>query len=207
MEKTPAALASLQTPRVSLVQVGDKATLAQAFELVSIPDIKTGLEFPRTLSARQFAGHLEANPALRCFLLIPHGNDQPVGMVVYWGNTPVVGCGQILYAIHPDHRGQGIAIEASRVLLNHLFEREAVQGVGAFVALGNEASRQVLVRLGMRPVGYGRTNMIFYFVGCESHHVKPLDRLIQRVDWSKSCSRIARLAAVLYGLMITNTDL
>ena len=92
-------------------------------------------------------------------------------------------------------------------MLNHLFERETVQGVGAFVALGNEASRQILVRLGMRPVGYGRTNMTFYFVGCEGHHLGPLDRLIQRVDWSKSRSPIARFAAVLYGLMITSMGL
>ncbi len=196
----------LQTPRIKLIQVGDKATLAEAFKLVSIPDIKMGLEVPHLINARQFAERLKANPSLRCFLVAPHGSDEPVGMVVYWGNTPAAGCGQILYAIHPDHRGRGFAIEASKALLNHLFEREAVQGVSALVASGNEASRRILARLGMRPVGHDRTNMICYFVGHKDYRLGPLDRLIQKVNWSNSRSRFAKLAAMLYGLMITSTD-
>ena len=203
MEQTRTIWAPLQTPRIRLTPVEDEVRLAQAFALISLPDIKAGLEFPRVFSALQFAGRLKANPALTCFLLIPHGSEWPIGLVVYWGNAPAVGCGQILYAIHPDHRGQGFALEATRALLNRLFQQGSIHGIGAFVAHGNAVSHHILMRLGMRAVGYGRTNMIFYYVGREGYRVEPLDRLTQSVDWSKSRSRLAQLAAMLYGLMIT----
>ncbi len=207
MEFQISGCATLQTPRVRLVPVGNEATLAQAFELLAVPDIKAGLAFPPTISIRQFAERLKAKAAFPFYLLIPHGSDQAIGMVVYWDNTPANRCGQIVYAIHPDFRGQGYALGASRALLNHLFTQRSVQGVGAYVDQGNAASRRILERLGMRAVGYGRTNMIFYFVGRERYQPASLDRLIQRVDWSKSHGRVAQLAGALYGLMITRMGL
>lgn len=57
---------------------------------------------------------------------------------------------EIGYVIHPDHQGQGIATEASAVLLDLAFDGLGVHRVMARIDQRNPASGAVLTKLGMR---------------------------------------------------------
>lgn len=63
---------------------------------------------------------------------------------------------EIGYEVHPNFRRQGIATQAACLLINHLFDTEAVNRVQATVTVGNEPSCLVLERAGMQREGVMR---------------------------------------------------
>lgn len=71
----------------------------------------------------------------------------------------IVGCGRqpvsIMYAIHPDQWGQGVATEAVAAFLPALFERLPVNRITADFMVDNPASGAVLRKLGFYEVGTG----------------------------------------------------
>jgi RimJ/RimL family protein N-acetyltransferase len=62
---------------------------------------------------------------------------------------PAVGP-EILYSLHPDHQGRGLATEAAQAVLAYAFEALALPRVPGRTDAPNRASARVLERLGMR---------------------------------------------------------
>ncbi len=61
--------------------------------------------------------------------------------------------GELGYMLHPDHRGQGLMVEAGRTAIARAFASQAIDAVKAGVWSDNAASRAVLERLGFEVSG------------------------------------------------------
>ena len=60
---------------------------------------------------------------------------------------------EIGYIIHPDHWGQGLALEALGAIVTHIFAAHEISAITAEVDPRNEASLRVLARLGFEETG------------------------------------------------------
>jgi RimJ/RimL family protein N-acetyltransferase len=76
-----------------------------------------------------------------------------VGEVGVYLSPAIERTGNIGWAIHPDYQGQGLASEAARALLDHLFVERNLHRVTATGNPRNVASTRVMERLGMRREG------------------------------------------------------
>ena len=68
--------------------------------------------------------------------------------------------GDIGYWIGRPYRGQGIATEAARALVDHAFSSLGAQRLWAMAVVENQASREVLESCGMRLEGIQRSHQI-----------------------------------------------
>lgn len=87
-------------------------------------------------------------------------DDRMLGVVTVFDVRPE-GSAEVGYWLHPDARGQGLATEATRLLVRHCFVDEADGGLGlrrlqAAVADGNRASARVLLDAGFVETGRRR---------------------------------------------------
>ncbi|WP_298747743.1 GNAT family N-acetyltransferase [uncultured Serinicoccus sp.] len=71
---------------------------------------------------------------------------RPVGVVEYRPDGH--GGAEVGYAVHPDHRGQGVATRALGLALDHAFEEDDVVLARWRAEVGHRASRRVAWRLG-----------------------------------------------------------
>lgn len=77
------------------------------------------------------------------------------GSIGFKGAPDEHGMVEIGYSVLPAYRGQGLASEMVRGLLDWALRQEAVRLIEAETTPGNLASRRVLERNGFRPVGDG----------------------------------------------------
>jgi RimJ/RimL family protein N-acetyltransferase len=113
----------------------------------------------------------------------PH-EGQPIGMCSLQPVPPPSSDGdptkltELLYSLDPEHWGQGFATEAARAVLHFAFHDLGLARVFGGIDDPNTASRAVLERLGMRPVGpmvvHGQIYPYFAvtrddFLGSEDH--------------------------------------
>jgi len=121
------------------------------------------------------------------YMIIERTNKKPVGVI---GNYPayVIYPGiEIGYFVHQDHRGKGIATQATSLLINHLFSSTHVEKILANVTVGNVASYKVLERSGMVLEGVERKKD--YNRG--KYHDKRLYSIL-REEWVDECTYRAK---------------
>lgn len=90
------------------------------------------------------------------YVIKARDDDRPLGMIGYFtpSTLPSLFRGlEIYYQVHPTERGRGVATQAAAILLDHLFSARPHQRVQATVVGGNDGSRRVLERIGMRHEG------------------------------------------------------
>jgi RimJ/RimL family protein N-acetyltransferase len=109
--------------------------------------------------------------------------DEPMGDLAVrlgWEGRSV----EIGYTLHPDHWGQGYAVEAAEALARHAFEVLGATRVFGMLHPDNRASAQVLERIGMLFEGHTRSS---YWVGDEVSD----DWIygMTRDDWEAWCAR------------------
>jgi RimJ/RimL family protein N-acetyltransferase len=80
----------------------------------------------------------------------------PIGTVNAWELDRARGT--VSYWLLPEYHGEGYATEAMTLFLDHLFDARAVRGVEAHVFAHNDASRDLLDRLGFALEGTLRQN-------------------------------------------------
>ena len=139
----------LESPRLSILPVQDRKGLVQAFELISIPEVGSGMEFPEKLSLRQFEIQFHRGPRKDIFLLLDRDSSQWAVLVIFWPLPGREGWHQILYGILPEKRGRGLALEGCRALLDAITRARLSNGMAAKVAVSNQASRKIARGLGM----------------------------------------------------------
>lgn len=89
----------------------------------------------------------ELNKPGDCRWYVIADDDTFVGEVMlHWRRT---GYGEIAYAVHPDYRGRGIALDAARTMLQIGFEQLHVERLYAACMPFNNRSAHLLERLGM----------------------------------------------------------
>lgn len=112
-------------------------------EIVPIDDVDGII----ATSARHFAEGLPGHFAMRLHA------DGPVGRLVGTSGLTRFADGvkpELLYALHPDFRGRGLAVEATRAVLEHVFATSGVPKVFARADVPNRESIRVMELLGMR---------------------------------------------------------
>lgn len=102
---------------------------------------------------RRWAGVGEEKPGFGLWAVVPDEETEPVGTVLL---VPLPGAGgeltediEIGWHFHPQHWGHGYATEAARAVLHHAFADQGLSVVNALAFDGNEASFDVMRRLGM----------------------------------------------------------
>jgi RimJ/RimL family protein N-acetyltransferase len=86
--------------------------------------------------------------------------DDPAGMVTLMRIDETHGTAELGYWIAPDHRGEGYATAASRLLLTCAFEERRLERVAAKALAPNEPSRAVLERLAFVEEGCERSAFV-----------------------------------------------
>jgi len=118
----------------------------------------------------------------RCSFVIKAREDgRPLGTIGYF--TPSTQPGffrglEIWYQVHPAERGRGVATQAAALLVDHLFSARPNQRIQATVVDGNDGSRGVLERIGMRHEGVLR-ELVFLRGSYVDMHLYS----IVRTDW------------------------
>jgi RimJ/RimL family protein N-acetyltransferase len=105
------------------------------------------------------------------------GDPSLVGLVGFrdFYDPPVE---ELLFALHPESWGQGLATEMAGVAIAHAFVAAGRERVRASTDVPNQASLAVLLRLGMREIGREPAPAGFKWeqIHCE----------VERVDWERS---------------------
>ena len=80
------------------------------------------------------------------------------------------GCGELGYVLNPEYHGRGCGTEAAEQVLRFGFETLELHRIEAKFMQGNDASRHVMEKLGMRFEGYRRDGMLvkgsYRTIGC-----------------------------------------
>ena len=94
--------------------------------------------------------HARAGRDRRNFAIILASTDELVGMIGFAGDGL---CAELTYMIAPLHWGHGLATEAGRAVMRHLFDDLEYCAVAATAMMTNPASERVLHKLGFANVG------------------------------------------------------
>ncbi|GAA1932089.1 GNAT family N-acetyltransferase [Nocardioides hwasunensis] len=118
---------------------------------VPMSDLAEALEWIEERRRREARDPLDVTRAI-----VADGTDTVAGSVsvarAHRRNGEFVGEYEVGWHLHPDSTGRGLATEAARILLDHVFDHDLPEvWCGMFV--GNEPSRRVAERLGLPFVG------------------------------------------------------
>jgi|SRR6266699_522325 len=99
------------------------------------------------------------------YMMTDNERRQPVGTIGFHNAYPTMYAEafriiEVWYYVHPEFRGQGIAKQAVRLLVNHLFDATPTERIEARIVIGNEASCRVARKAGMQLEGTCR-NLLF----------------------------------------------
>ena len=87
-------------------------------------------------------------------------DNRMIGTCGFSAVDTVHGVGEVGYVLHPDYWGQGFATEALREVLRFGFHVLGLRRIEARYAVGNEASRRVMEKVGMCFEGVRRQAML-----------------------------------------------
>lgn len=107
------------------------------------PDTVEGFQrFARWTQAQRKDG------ALACFVVLPIGAAQPVGLVQIWRVTPDFRTAEWGIVLGESWWGRGVGRAAARLLIGFAFETLGVQRLESRVASANARGRRLMARLG-----------------------------------------------------------
>ncbi len=148
---------SIQTERLELAVLddGDVDELTAMFSLEPVRRYLLDGNPPErdwVASLAADSQHDFARRGLGLWIVRRRGAAELVGLVGFrdFYDPPVE---ELIYALHPDAWGQGIATEMSRAAIDRAFDEAGRERVRASTDAPNEASLAVMRRLGMRETG------------------------------------------------------
>jgi RimJ/RimL family protein N-acetyltransferase len=141
---------SLATPRLVLTPIAE-ADFADLLALTSHPDVGGKLKHGVLTEAEtraQLATYLDswARNGFGVFAIRTKASSAFAGIVGLWEHDDGIGVA-LRYAVMPDHRGQGLAQEAAKAVLDFA-DRKNIRPVIAVTRENNLASRRILTDLG-----------------------------------------------------------
>lgn len=136
------------------------------------PAVRTGLTISSPQNGdqaeREHERHAEDDAGVG-LLVVPEGEDDPVGKIVLFDIDEAHGTGELACWIVPDEHGNGYATEATRLVLDYAFAERRLEKVVARAIEPNAGSRTVLgEKLGLREEGVQRQEK---YVDGEYHDV------------------------------------
>ena len=135
------------------------------FEYASLPEVTKYLlwsEHPTLSYTREFLAYIENRYALGDFYdwaVTLSDTGKVIGTCGFTKIDPVNRMGEIGYVLNPQYHGKGLASEAAGAVMSFGFERLGLHRIEAKFMQGNEASRAVMERLGMKFEGYERDSV------------------------------------------------
>ena len=145
-------LLALDARTVELMLAGDSVAAGERLGVVLPPDIGRTSEGLLRIRLNDLRTTPEAEPWLLRVIADRRTPRRMVGFVGFHGPPDAGGRAEVGYEVLPEYRRRGIALEATRGLL----EWARGRGVHTFVASvrpGNTASQALVARLGFRPAG------------------------------------------------------
>ncbi|MFC3212349.1 GNAT family N-acetyltransferase [Planomicrobium okeanokoites] len=94
------------------------------------------------------------------FAIVLKEHNELIGAVEITIRSVANKSGEIGYIVNPDHWGKGIATEAASMMIGFGFKELELHRIYATCAPGNEGSRKVLEKLGMRFEGRMRDHIL-----------------------------------------------
>ena len=160
----------IQTSRLMLrrARMTDLSDLHRVFSNEDAMRYWDSLPFRHLDQTRQFlTGMVNANPDHSDDFVIEY-EGQVIGKAGCWGQ------GEIGFILHPDHWGQGIALEALDVIIPHVFEALALDRLTADVDPRNGRSLKLLERLGFQETGRAERTIQVGQEWCDSVYLELL---------------------------------
>lgn len=145
-------LLALDAPTVELMLAGDSVGAGERLGVVLPPDIGRAAEGLLKIRLHDLRTSPDAEPWLLRVIAERRTPRRMVGFVGFHGPPDLAGRAEVGYEVLPEYRRRGIALEATRGLL----EWARGQGVRTFVASirpDNAASQRLVGRLGFQPAG------------------------------------------------------
>lgn len=100
-------------------------------------------------------------PRTRCiFAIVLKEQDELIGAVELNIRSAANKSGEIGYIVNPDYWGKGVATEAASLIIGFGFNELQLHRIYATCAPGNDGSRKVLEKLGMRLEGRMRDHIL-----------------------------------------------
>jgi RimJ/RimL family protein N-acetyltransferase len=163
----PAYPIALSAPRVLLREIDPVADLEAAFRWASDHEFFRYLPYEVVETRAEEEAFLRGvndaareSPRQQYHLgIVERATGELIGMVRLGIASPADGEGDLGYGIRRDRRGEGLATEAARVMLNFGFATLGLARVYATHHPENAASARVLAKLGMRREGVIRDHM------------------------------------------------
>jgi len=144
---------ALNSRRLTLRKIR-KSDLKHFYANACRDEVSRNAGFPRPRSIKDTRSFIDASlkvwkKGTLTYSMLNARKEWVGGIDLRW---PHPGVGEIGYAVHPDHWGQGYAPEAARRLILLAFEAGAHR-VQATCWVGNKRSAKVLRKIGMRKEG------------------------------------------------------
>jgi ribosomal-protein-alanine N-acetyltransferase len=156
-----AADKTIRTARLRLVPVS-AANARMLWTLMQTPELRTYQDLP-TMEWRHFRALVtssrsafRAHKSGRFEWLIENESGTPIGWVSLRVGERVADGGEIGYSLLAEHRGQGLASEAVRALIDEAFNYGKLRRIRAYCVPENAPSRALLRRMGFREDGLVR---------------------------------------------------
>ena len=191
---------ALESPRLCIIPVRDRNGLVQAFSLIADREVARLMEFPPELSFRQFEQGFHRGPRKDIFLLQERASGRLAGLVIFCALPGRTSWHSILYGLHPDFRGHGLAKEGCRTLVACMARNRISEGITATVKGSNRPSQKVVEALGLRLVpGAGQSE---WAMPMEGFRPTIPERLWRLPRWDQVPTGIARLARRVMGVLV-----
>ncbi len=154
----------LQTDRLLLrpMRVSDAADMYDYAQNPKVTEYLLWKPHPGIHYTRSYLEYLEGRYRTGSFYdwgIILKESNKMIGTCGFAHIDTVHNVGEIGYVLHPDHWGQGIAVEAAVAVLHFGFQTLGLHRIEARYMVGNDASRKVMEKLGMRFEGVRREAM------------------------------------------------
>lgn len=111
----------------------------------------------------RFRNGFEIGENLAWVIALKENPQQMIGSVGYWRTDFANHRAEIGYMLHPDYWRKGIISEALRKSIDFGFEEVNLHTICAYINVGNDASRQMLVKHGFVKEALFKQN--YYFKG------------------------------------------
>jgi ribosomal-protein-alanine N-acetyltransferase len=150
----------IRGPEITLrhIRRGDLEVLAM---LLSDLDLR-GEYLPSALASpvdleQKFAADGVANDAFTRLLIVEKDSDRILGTIWHFRSVPYFNAREIGYTMFSrEHRGRGIATQAVRLLVRHLFDSLLINRLEIRMDTRNLASERVAVKCGFTKEGVAR---------------------------------------------------
>ena len=135
------------------------------FEYASLPEVTKYLlwsEHPTLSYTKEFLAYIENRYALGDFYdwaVTMNDTGKVIGTCGFTKIDPVNRVGEIGYVLNPKYPGKGLASEAAGAVMSFGFDSLGLHRIEAKFMQGNDASRAVMERLGMKFEGYDRDSV------------------------------------------------